>query len=163
SRSLTLSRSQAKNALVAFPSWMSPVRSRLPAPTIRRSFGGRRPRVRLRPSRSRLDPSERPDLSAVTHCRVFPPVRPPYRWMVDGRLTRGNERTGCSCSEAGYHVTNDHPTAGLLEGVAVVRILRAVLASTTVMLLCAVSAVAQTSTGSIYGTVTDEQGSPIPG
>src|SRR5262249_7490153 len=31
------------------------------------------------------------------------------------------------------------------------------------MLLCAVPAPAQTSTGSVYGSVTDEQGSPIPG
>jgi hypothetical protein len=47
--------------------------------------------------------------------------------------------------------------------VAVVRVLRLVLATSTVMLVCAAAVLGQGSTGSIYGSVTDEQGSPISG
>jgi len=46
---------------------------------------------------------------------------------------------------------------------ATLRTLRTVLLAVAAALPLAVSAVAQTNTGNVYGTVIDEQGSPIPG
>jgi hypothetical protein len=46
---------------------------------------------------------------------------------------------------------------------ATLRTIRAVLLAAAAVLLPAVSAVAQTNTGNVYGTVIDELGSPIPG
>ena len=43
------------------------------------------------------------------------------------------------------------------------RTFRAVLAASTVMLLCSGPLVAQSNTGNVYGNVIDELGSPIPG
>ena len=43
------------------------------------------------------------------------------------------------------------------------RTFRTVLAASTMTILCAGPLAAQTNTGNVYGSVTDEQGSPIPG
>ena len=58
---------------------------------------------------------------------------------------------------------NEQRTACLLEGVAVLRTFRTVLAASTMALLCSGPLAAQTNTGNVYGSVVDELGAPIRG